>query len=103
MQVQGGEWIEWARNSPAISHIGGVWERKIRSSRAILLSLLIAHGKSLDEESLLTLVTDAEGILNPGPLTTETICDPTSDLPFLPSNILTMKSKVVMPSPGNFS
>ena len=32
MQAQGGEWIEWARNSPAISHIGGVWERKIRSS-----------------------------------------------------------------------
>ena len=103
MQVQGGEWIEWARNSPAISHIRGVWERKIRSSRAILLSLLKTHGKSLDEESLLTLVTDAEGILNPGPPTTETICDPTSDLPLSPSNILTMKSKVVMPSPGNFS
>ena len=33
----------------------------------------------------------------------ETIRDPTSDLPLTPLNILTMKSKVVMPPPGDFS
>ena len=33
----------------------------------------------------------------------ETISDPTSELPLSPANILTMKSKVVMPSPGKFS
>ena len=33
----------------------------------------------------------------------ETISDPTSELPLSPANILTMKSKVVMPPPGEFS
>ena len=103
MQGQGGDWIKWVRNPPAASHMGGVWERQIRSARAILLSLLKTHGKSCDEESLLTLLTEIEGRLNSRPLTTETISDRTSDIPLSPSNILAMKSKVVMPPPGNFS
>ena len=81
----------------------GVWERQIWSAHAILLSLLKTHGKSLDEELLLTLVTETEGILKSRPLTTETISDPTNDIPLSPSNILTMKSSVIMPPPGNFS
>ena len=60
------------------------------------------HGKSLDEESILTLAAETEGILNSGPLTKETISDLTSDIPLSPSNILTMKFKVVMPPPVNF-
>ena len=103
MQSLGGDLVRWIRNPPAASHIGGVWERQIRSARATLSSLLSTHGKSLDEESLLTLVAETEGILNSRPLTVETISDPTSDLPLAPSNILTMKSKVVMPPPGDFS
>ena len=59
-------------------------------------------GKSLDKESLLTLVAETEGILNSQPLTEETMNKPTSDLPLVPSNILTKKSKAVMPPPGNF-
>ena len=43
------------------------------------------------------------GILSSGPLTVDTISDPTSDLPLAPSNILTMKLKVAMPQPGDFS
>ena len=64
MQGQGRDWVKWVRNPPAASHMGSIWERQIRSARAILLSLLKAHGKSLDEESLLTLLTETEGILN---------------------------------------
>ena len=81
----------------------GVWQRQIKSARSILSSLLSTHGKLLDEESLLTLVAETEGILSSGPLTVETISDPTSDLPLAPSNILTMKLKVAMPQPGDFS
>ena len=103
MQSLGGDLVRWIRNPPAASHMGGVWERQIRSARAILSPLLSTHGKSLDEESLLTLVAETEGILNSRSLTVETISDPTSDLPLAWSNTLTMKSKVVMPSPGNFS
>ena len=64
MQGQGGDCVKWVRNPPAASHMGSVWERQIRSARAILLSLLKTHGKSLGEESLLTLLTETEGILN---------------------------------------
>ena len=103
MQSLAGDLVRWIRNLPAASHMGGVWERQVRSARAILSSLLSTRGKSLDKESLLTLVAKTEGILNSRPLTLETISDPTSDLPLAPSNILTMKSKVVMPLPGDFS
>ena len=57
------------------------------------------HGRSFDEESLLMLMVDTEGILNSRPLTVETISNPTSELPLSPANILTMKSKIVMPKP----
>ena len=102
-QILGGDLVRWIRNLPAASHMGGFGERQNRSAHAILSSLLLTHGKSLDEESLLTFVAETEGILNSQPLTVETISDPTSDLPFAPSNILTMRSKVVMSQPGNFS
>ena len=73
------------------------------SAHAILFSLLNTHGKSLNKESPLTLFTKTEGILNSRPLTTETISNPTSDISLSPSNILTMKSKVIIPPAGNFS
>ena len=102
MQSIGGDLLRWIRN-PAANHMAGVWKRQIRSARVILSSLLSSHGKLLDEESLLTLVAETEGILNSQPLTVGTISDPTSDLPLAPSNILTMKSKVMMPPTGDFS
>ena len=64
--------------------------------------MLKTHGKSQDDESLLTLTTEAEGILSSQPLTVETINDPGSFKPLSPANILTMKSKAVMPPPGKF-
>ena len=56
-----------------------------------------------DEESLVTLIVETEGIFNSRPLTVETISDPTRKLPLSPANILTMKSKLVIPPPGEFS
>ena len=64
MERIGGDWIKWYKNPPFASHRGGVWERQIRSAHAILASMLKTHGKSLDDESLLTLMTEVEGILN---------------------------------------
>ena len=83
--------------------MGGAWERQIRSAHAVLLSLLKTYGKSLDKESILTLATETEGILNSRPLTTEIISNLASGIPHSSSNILTMKSKVVMLPPENFS
>ena len=103
MERFGGDLMRWIRNPTAASHMGGIWQRQIRSAHTILSSLLSTHGKWLDKESLLTLVAKKEGILTSWPLTVETISGPTSDLPLAPPNILTMKWKVVMPPPGNFS
>ena len=83
--------------------MGGVLERQMRSARTILNSLGETHGKSLDDESLHTLLIEVESIVNSRPMTIETISDVNSCVPLSPSNILTMKSKVILPPPGSFS
>ena len=45
----------------------GIWERQVRLARTILNSLLQSHGHSLDEESLQTLMTETEAIINSRP------------------------------------
>ena len=80
----------------------GVWERKTRSARAILNSLLKTNGSSLSDESLQTLLVEVEAIINSRPLTTDVLSDVTSLAPLSPVNLLTMKSKVVMPLPDHF-
>ena len=83
--------------------MGGVWKQQICSAKAILGSLLKTHGECLDDGPLLTVMTEVEGILNSRPLTVEVLDGPTSLQPFSPVNIVTMKSKVVSPPPGEFS
>ena len=95
------EWVTWKRNPPTASHMGGVWERQIRSVRAILQSLLKDHGEKLNDEALRTLLLEAEAIVNSRPLTVDNINDPTC-LPLSPSQLLTMKSKIILPPPGVF-
>ena len=102
LQSNGGEWLHWKKNPPKASHMGGVWERQIRSVRSILSSLLHTHGESLNDESFRTLLAEVEAILNSKPLTVESLNDPNSPLPLSPANLLTMKSKVIMPPPGVF-
>ena len=100
LQNIGADYINWLRNPPASSHMGDVWERQIWSARTILMSLLHTHGGSLNDESLRTLL--AETIVNSRPLTVYTLGDVQTKQPIYPSNILTMKSKVVLPPPGHF-
>ena len=93
--------IKWKRNPPSASHMGGVWERQIRSVRAILSALFRVHGASLNDEALRTFMAETTGILNSRPLTVENLNSPDC-LPLSPNNLLTMKTKVVLPPPGNF-
>lgn len=95
------DWIIWERNPPVSSHMGGVWERMIRSVRTVLDSLLKEHPSRLDDESLRTLLTEAENIVNSRPMTTENLSDPEA-CPITPNQLLTLKTKVVMPPPGVF-
>ena len=95
-------WVEFKLNVPHASHMGGVYERRIRSVRNVLASLLESHGTQLDDESLRTFMVEAEAIVNCRPLAVNTINSSQSPEPLTPNHLLTMKSKVVMPPPGNF-
>ena len=66
------------------------------------MSLLHTHGSSLNDESLRTLLAETEAIINSRPLMVDMLGDVQSEQPIYPSNILTMKSKVVLPPPGHF-
>ena len=64
------------------------------------MSLLVTHGRSLNNESLRTLFAEAEAILNSRPLTVETLGNVKSEQPLSPNNTLTMKTEVMMPPPA---
>lgn len=96
------DWFSFKMNVPAASHMGGVWERQIRSVRNVLSSLLQDNGRQLDDESLRTLMCEAEAIVNSRPLTVNQLADPDSPTPLTPNHLLTMKSKVILSPPGVF-
>ena len=96
------DWLEFNMNVPSASHMGGVWERQIRSVRSVLASLLQNNGSQLNGESLRPLLCEAEEIVNSRPLTVESLNDPLSLNPLTPNHLLTMKTKVVLPPPGVF-
>ena len=102
LQENGADWLVWTRNTPTASHVGGVWEQQIKSARKILSSLFKTHGTSLNGEALTALMKKIEAVLNSRPLTTELLRDGNSLNPTRPSNILTMKTKVVTPPTGEF-
>ncbi len=89
-------------NKPYASHTGGIWERQIRSVRRVMSSLLSSLGTQLDDESLRTFLCEAAGIVNSRPLSVDTLADVNSPKPISPNSILTMKSSVILPPPGNF-
>ena len=64
--------------------------------------LLHRHGRSLNDESLRTLLVETEATVNSRSLTVDTLGDVQSEQPICLSNILTMKSKVVLLPPGHF-
>ncbi|XP_050698781.1 uncharacterized protein LOC126986557 [Eriocheir sinensis] len=59
--------IEWVFLPPTASHMGGVWERQIRSVRKILSSII--GTQRLDDDRLRTLFCEVEATLNSRPLT----------------------------------
>ena len=95
------EGIDWLFNPPAASHMGGVWERQIKTTRKVLAGLMEEHGHCLDEESFRTLMCEVEAIINSRPLTS--VSGGPGDLePLTPNHILTTKSTVILPPPGKF-
>ena len=92
------DWIEFQFNVPSASHMGGVWERQIRTARNVLSVLLDQCGSQLNEESLQTFMTEVEAVVNSRPLTVENITSPDALEPLTPNHLLTGKSRVNIPT-----
>ena len=97
------DWMGWDFNTPTASHMGGVWERQIRSCRSILLSLLKNHSQSLNDECFYTVLTEIETFVNSRPLSVEVLSDSNSLVPLTPNQLLTSKTKIMMAPPGTFT
>lgn len=96
------DFFSFEMNVPSASHMGGSWERQIRTVRSVLSGLLEEHGHQLDDESLRTLMCEAEAVVNSRPLTVENLCSPMSPEPLTPNHLLTGKTQVVLPPPSEF-
>ena len=82
--------------------MGGLGEWQIRSARSIYATLLKQQDESLNDESLRTLLVEVEGIINSRPITCDNISDVNSIVPLNPMQLLSMKTKILMPPPGIF-
>ena len=67
------DWVEIKFNVPSASHMGGIWERKIRTVRSVLSALLQRNGQQMNYEALRTFMCEAEAVVNSRPLTAESI------------------------------
>ena len=101
LSLQGCDWILWRWNTPAASHMGGAWERSIRSVRATLNAIFATNGRSLNDGVLSTLICEAEAVINSHPLVIEDVDDPTTSV-LTPSRLLTLKTGHILPPPGVF-
>ncbi len=82
----------WKFNSPHSSHMGGAWERMIRTARQILNSMLVSTtGKTLTHDVLTTFMAEVCAIINSRPLVPVST-DPESPLILTPSMLLTQKT-----------
>ena len=77
--------IVWSFNPPAAPHMGGAWERLIRSVKEVMTGMMVST--VLTDPQLATLITEVESILNSRPLTP--VSDDINDLDVLtPNHIL---------------
>ena len=89
-------------NVPSASHMGGVWERQIRTVRNVLTAILTRANSRLDSSSLRTFFYEAMAIVNSRPLAIDNLNDPCGPEALTPNHLLTMKSRMLMPPPGKF-
>lgn len=88
---------EFVVNVPSASHMGGVWERQIRTIRSILTAMLDGSASRLDTTTLRKFLYEMMAIINSRPLSVEHLHDPASPEPLTPNHILTMKSAIILP------
>ena len=89
-------------NVPSASHLGGAWERQIRTVGSVLVPMLEKLGSQLNDESLRMLLSEVMCIVNCRPLSVNDLYDSSSTEPLTHNHFLTMKTKIVLPPPGEF-
>jgi transposase InsO family protein len=82
------EAIEWSFNPPHAPHMGGVWERLVRSVKQILRHLV--GTRLLNDEELTSFMCEAEKIMNDRPLT-RLGSDPRDETPLTPNHLLLLR------------
>ena len=91
--------IEWVFNPPHAPHMGGAWERLIRSVKVLLKNLV--GDRLLSDEELLSYMCEVEKILNDRPLT-RMGDDPKDDTPLTPNHLLLLRGNTcVSPTDTN--
>jgi len=90
--------ISWYFNPPTASHMGGVWERMVRTVRRVMLGVL--HER-LNDEILDTALCEVEAIVNGRPLT-KLSDDPNDPTPLTPNHLLLLQGNCE-PPPGVFT
>ena len=84
------------------SHMGGLWEREIRSVRSVLNPLLLDTFLQLDNEALRTLMSEVGAIINSPPLSVDSLKDPNTPSLLTPNHLFTVKTQVVLLPQGSF-
>ena len=93
---------KWLFIPPHASHFGGVWERQIGTIRRVLNAMLLdLGGPQLTHELLTTLLAEVSAIVNSRPIAAVP-SDIEEPQPLSPAMLLTLKSRPLLPLPGNF-
>ena len=88
----------WVFHPPGASHMSGVWERLIRSVKRTMKAII--GEKTVDEEVLRTVLSEAQAIANSRPLCPNSD-DPRDTEAITPNHLLLQRTATTMP-PGCF-
>ncbi|XP_075155406.1 uncharacterized protein LOC142228777 [Haematobia irritans] len=85
---------KWNFNPPASLHMGGAWERLVRSMKTVLYEIL--PSRAPNDELLISLLNEVENIINSRPLVYIPIDDETSEA-LTPNHFLLGSSSEMKP------
>ena len=68
IEAAAAKYVEWIFSPPSASHMGGLWERMIRTVRRVLCSIL-GRSPRLTDDILHTVICNVENIVNGRPIT----------------------------------